>query len=97
MIYSGLVLAAFSALTVGAVIVLRHRNPGLARPFRVPFYPLTPIVFIVCSLLIVGYSLIHRPIESAFGVATVLAGLPLYWLWRKPRRTPESNEESNAG
>ncbi len=96
-IYSGLVLAAFSALTVGAVIVLRRRNPGLARPFRVPFYPLTPIVFIACLLLIVGYSLIHRPIESALGIATVLAGLPLYWLWRKPDRTPESNEESNAG
>ncbi|MGH7231472.1 MAG: APC family permease [Nitrospiraceae bacterium] len=81
-IYSGLVLAAFSALTVGSVIVLRRRRPDLARPFRVPLYPLTPGLFIVFACVIVGYSLIHRPVESAFGIVTVLAGLPFYWVWR---------------
>jgi APA family basic amino acid/polyamine antiporter len=87
-IYSGLVLAAFSALTVGTVIVLRRRRPDLARPFRVPLYPFTPGLYLVFATIIVGHSLIHRPIESAFGVATVLAGLPLYWLWRKLDRGP---------
>ena len=82
-IYSGLVLAAFSALTVGTVIVLRRRRPDLGRPFRVPLYPLTPGLYLVFAAVIVGHSLIHRPIESAFGIATVLAGLPVYWLWRK--------------
>jgi len=82
-IYSGLVLTTFSALSVGAVVVLRWRDPKLARPYRVPFYPMVPGLFIVTSLAIVGYSLIHRPLESALGVATILAGVPLYWLWRK--------------
>jgi len=44
---------------------------------------MVPGLFIVASLTIVGYSLIHRPLESALGVATILAGVPLYWLWRK--------------
>ena len=82
-IYSGLVLTTFTALSVGAVVVLRWRDPTLARPYRVPFYPMVPGLFIVASLAIVGYSLMHRPLESALGVATILGGVPLHWLWRK--------------
>jgi len=44
---------------------------------------MVPGLFIVASLAIVGYSLIHRPLESALGVATILGGVPLHWLWRK--------------
>lgn len=83
-IYSGLVLTAFSAISVAAVMVLRWRHPELVRPYRVPLYPIVPGLFIAAAVTIVGYSLVQRPIESALGVATVLAGIPLYWLWRKP-------------
>ncbi|MBD0316727.1 MAG: amino acid permease [Nitrospiraceae bacterium] len=85
-IYSGFVLAAFSALTVGTVLVLRRHEPNLARPFSVPFYPLTPGLFIVSMLIIIGYSVIQRPVQSLLGVLTVLAGLPFYWLWRTRNR-----------
>ncbi len=81
-IYGGLVLAVFTAFTVGALIVLRRRQPDLPRPYRVPLYPALPGLLVVFSLLIVGYSLIQRPIESALGFATVLAGIPLYFVWR---------------
>jgi basic amino acid/polyamine antiporter, APA family len=94
-IYSGLVLTAFTALSVGAVVVLRWRDPELARPYRVPFYPLVPGLFIAASLVIVGYSLIQRPIESALGVATILSGVPLYWLWRKPA-SPASHQSRKS-
>ncbi|MEW6248239.1 MAG: amino acid permease [Nitrospirota bacterium] len=81
-IYSGLVLAVFMAFTVGALIVLRRRQPDLPRPYRVPLYPALPGLLVALSLIIVGYSLIQRPIESALGLATVLAGIPLYFIWR---------------
>lgn len=81
-IYGGLVLAVFTAFTVGALIVLRRRQPDLPRPYRVPLYPALPGLLVVLSLIIVGYSLIQRPIESALGLATVLAGIPLYFVWR---------------
>lgn len=81
-IYSGLVLAVFTAFTVGALIVLRRRQPDLPRPYRVPLYPALPGLLVVLSLIIVGYSLVQRPIESALGLATVLAGIPLYFVWR---------------
>lgn len=83
-IYSGLILAAFSALTVGAVVVLRMRRPDLARPFHTPLYPLIPAVFIGGALIVIGYSLIQRPLESLLGIGTILSGIPFYFFWRKP-------------
>ena len=82
-IYSGCVLAIFSALAVASVMVLRRRNPELARPYRVPLYPLIPLCYVVFSASIAVYGLIERPIEGWLGIATVLAGVPLYILWTK--------------
>jgi APA family basic amino acid/polyamine antiporter len=82
-VYSGFVLVIFSALAVTAVLVLRLRRPQLPRPFRVPFYPWTPLLFIAFSLWILTYTLQSRPAESLLGIATVLLGLPLYFYWRR--------------
>jgi len=82
-IYSGFALAVFSALAVGAVIVLRWRNPKLPRPYLVPFYPLTPSLYLAVSLLIVIYTALERPMESLLSVTTVLSGAPLFFLLRK--------------
>ncbi|MBI4460754.1 MAG: amino acid permease [Acidobacteria bacterium] len=85
-VYSGFVLVFFSLLAVAAVIVLRWRHPELPRPFRVPFYPYTPLVFVAFSLWILFYTLQGRPTESLLGIATVLLGLPLYYYWRRTSR-----------
>ncbi len=82
-IYSGTVLTIFSALAVGAVFVLRQREPDLARPFRTPLYPWVPAFFLLASIAIVWNALSERPAEGAMGIATVLAGAPLYLLWRR--------------
>lgn len=86
-IYSGIVLTAFSALAVGAVVVLRRRQPGLPRPFRVPLYPLLPCAYVAASGIIIGYALVERPAESAWAAATVLAGVPLYLFQRRGRES----------
>jgi basic amino acid/polyamine antiporter, APA family len=83
-IFSGFVLSTFTALTIGSVLVLRRRYPQLARPYRVPLYPVLPILAIAIMALIVAYSLMYRPVESLLGSAVVLAGIPFYVLWRKP-------------
>ncbi|MER3425042.1 MAG: hypothetical protein C4293_19220, partial [Nitrospiraceae bacterium] len=82
-IFSGFVLAAFNSLSIGAVIILRRRHPELARPYRVPFYPVLPGLAIIVLLMVVGYSLVERPIESVVGIATILSGIPFYFLWRE--------------
>jgi len=82
-IYSGTVLMIFSALAVGAVPILRRREPDLPRPYRTPLYPFVPWFFILVSIVIVGSALYERPVEGGLGIATVFAGTPLYLLRRR--------------
>lgn len=79
-IYSGTVLMIFSALAVGAVPILRRREPALPRPYRTPLYPIVPGFFILVSTVVVASTLYERPIEGGLGIATVLAGAPFYLL-----------------
>ncbi|MCP9456605.1 MAG: amino acid permease [Nitrospira sp.] len=81
-IYSGTVLTIFSALAVGSVLVLRRREPDLPRPYRTPFYPVVPAFFILAAVVIIWNALYERPMEGAMGMATVLAGAPIYVVWR---------------
>jgi APA family basic amino acid/polyamine antiporter len=77
-IYSGLVLTTFSALTVGAVMVLRLKRPDLPRPYRVPAYPFVPALYMLTCLLIVGATVLQRPVEALWATGTILGGAPLY-------------------
>lgn len=82
-IYSGTVLTMFSALAVGAVLILRHKEPDLPRPYRTPLYPFVPGFFILMSMVIVWNAVSERPLEGGLGLATVLAGTPFYLIWRR--------------
>lgn len=82
-VFGGLVLAGFCALTIGAVILLRCRRPELPRPFHAPLYPFLPILVILILLALLAHSFFHRPGESLMGVLTVVIAVPLYWLMGK--------------
>ena len=84
-IFSGFILSAFTALTIGAVIVLRRRYPDLIRPYLAPFYPVLPAIVILVLLIVIGTSLVQRPFESALGIAAILAGWPFYYVWNRTR------------
>jgi APA family basic amino acid/polyamine antiporter len=73
----------FSALAVASVMVLRWRRPEVPRPFRTPWYPVTPLVFLGFSAWILWFTLQGRPTEALFAIATIALGLPLYWYWRR--------------
>jgi APA family basic amino acid/polyamine antiporter len=82
-IYSGTVLMIFNALAVGALLILRRQEPTLPRPYRTPLYPFVPAFYLLVSTVIVGTALYERPVEGGLGIATVLAGTPLYLFWRR--------------
>jgi APA family basic amino acid/polyamine antiporter len=75
-----------SFLTVIGVIVLRITRPDLHRPYRTWGYPVTPFVFLAITLFTMYYLLAERPVQSLLGLATMLAGLAIYYLsqrnWR---------------
>ena len=76
----------FLALAVAGVIVLRRRRPDLARPYRTPWYPVVPLVFIAGTVWVVGSALVARPVTTLGGIVLTLIGLPVYALWRRMAR-----------
>jgi basic amino acid/polyamine antiporter, APA family len=73
----------FYALGALAVIVFRRKKPNAERPYRVPGYPFTPVLFIVAAAALVGNTIISQPGRAAIGIGMVLLGAPAYALWRR--------------
>jgi APA family basic amino acid/polyamine antiporter len=73
----------FYALGAWTVFSYRKREPHAARPFRVPGYPVTPILFIVSAAAIVLNTLVAQPARGAMGLAVVLLGSPAYLAWSR--------------
>lgn len=88
-VYSGLVLAFFMALTLSTIFLLRRTRVVDHHQYRAPLYPFLPATLVIGALTLVLYSLVQRPAESLYGVATVLSGVPLYYFWRRPDNRPE--------
>lgn len=76
----------FLALAAAGVVLLRRTRPSLERPYRVPGYPLVPLVFVVGTVWIVGSALIAQPAPTLAGIGLTLLGAPVYWLRRKAHR-----------
>jgi APA family basic amino acid/polyamine antiporter len=81
--YVTFIVVLFHAATGAAVIVLRRTRPDAPRPYRVWGYPWVPLVFILSSLVLVGNTLLEKPVESLVGLVIVALGLPAYLHWRR--------------
>jgi basic amino acid/polyamine antiporter, APA family len=86
---------AFYALAAASVFVYRRKRPDAPRPFRVPGYPVTPLVFIAVSTTIVLNTLVSQPTQALTGLGIILIGTPAYWWWKRQPAAPMSG--SRAG
>jgi APA family basic amino acid/polyamine antiporter len=78
----------FFALMAAGLIRLRQRDSY--RPtYRIVAYPVVPILFIVASVVIAVMQMLASPRESAIGLGIVIAGLPVYGVWSRPRSASE--------
>ena len=78
LVYTQFALLACSFLTVLGVIVFRFTQPEVPRPFRVPLYPLTPLLFLAISAFAMIYTAAVKPFEAVCGALTLAAGLVVY-------------------
>lgn len=88
--YTQFSLLLCSFLTVLGLIVLRFREPGLERPYRVWGYPFVPIFFLAITLWMMLHVILGQPKESLLGLITVIAGLIIYFFAKEPGRTVHS-------
>jgi amino acid transporter len=87
----------FFFLLVGvSLLVLRRREPHVVRPFRVPLYPLTPLLFCASCAYLLYSSLAYTGAGALVGVAVLATGLVPLALMRWRAGHPRSNP-SNGG
>ena len=81
--YTAPVFWFFFLLSGVALFVLRQREPDISRPFRVPAYPLIPLLFCaICGYLLYS-SLTYTGTGALVGVAVLVVGIPLLLLARR--------------
>ena len=83
----------FFMLTGISLFILRKQAPAEPNPFRVPLYPLTPILFILmCAFMLwssTSYALSKNPgsIGAQLGIGVLLLGIPVMLIARRRRVT----------
>ena len=72
----------FYVLAVLAVFVIRRREPGLPRPYRVIGYPVVPAIFLLGALGMIVNALLTDTADTAFTFGVILAGIPVFYIAR---------------
>lgn len=72
-----IIWAFYSLLFVG-LIILRKKEPNLVRPYKVPLYPIIPILAAIGGLGITISATINRPYYMLYSIVIVLLGVPFY-------------------
>jgi len=67
-------------------MVLRRRRPEMPRPYRTWGYPVTPILFILFSVWLVGNSIRETPAHALNGLGVIALGVPVFGYWNRVRR-----------
>lgn len=78
--YMGFCLGIFPIVAVLGVFKLRRAGVG---QYRMPGYPIPPLVFAVTSVLMLTLAYFERPIESSIAIVTVGVGVPFYFLFKR--------------
>jgi APA family basic amino acid/polyamine antiporter len=76
----------FMGLSATCLFVFRRREASGSRPepgARVPGHPVTTLLFIAVSWIIVASTIARYPANTAIGFGILAAGVPVYFLWRR--------------
>ena len=69
----------FALMTIG--LMRLHRRAGYSPPYRAWGYPVIPLAFIGAAILVAVIQIAADPLQAATGLALVVLGLPVYYLW----------------
>jgi APA family basic amino acid/polyamine antiporter len=62
---------------------LRFTRPHAHRPYRAFGYPVVPALYIVGASVLVAVLFVYRPLMTWPGLAIVVLGVPVYFLWKR--------------
>jgi APA family basic amino acid/polyamine antiporter len=84
--YTTVGLAVVSGLTVASIFPIRRRT-DLSHPYKMPLYPLPPVLFLVLTAWTVGYAIYDEKSRwpALLSLLTVLVAIPLSRLMPAPK------------
>ncbi len=80
--YTAPVFWLFFLLVGLSLFVLRKNERAVARPFRVPLYPATPLIFCGVCLYMLYSSIAYTGKGGLIGIGVLLTGIPLFLIRR---------------
>jgi APA family basic amino acid/polyamine antiporter len=87
-IYTAPIVWLFFLGTAFSVMVLRHKEPSLPRPYKVWAYPIFPLVFAACCIFMLfsstSYALARKPLGLLFLIGVLWLGAMVYWFSNRP-------------
>jgi basic amino acid/polyamine antiporter, APA family len=89
--YTAPVFWFFLFLVGIALFILRIKEPDVERPFRVPLYPLLPLVFCCTSAYLLYSSIAYTGWGALVGIAVLVVGVLVMLI--KPSVAREDNQE----
>lgn len=84
----------FYGLAFNAIFILRKKDKGGKKLYKVPLYPFTPIVAILGTLYIIVSTIIHAPIDALVSIGIAIIGLPVYWKLKSNIKSDETYKAS---
>ncbi len=75
----------FFGLSGSCLFMLRRRSSGGAQ-VRMPGHPLTTALFCMACWGVAANTIYSFPRDTLYGVAILLAGIPLYYIWKRTSR-----------
>jgi APA family basic amino acid/polyamine antiporter len=78
----------FYALTTVGLFILRKNRPDVPRPYRAIGYPVLPALYVVLTTVVMILILASPTTrqDAILGLALVLIGIPVFYLWRRVER-----------
>jgi len=73
----------FYVLTIAGIFVLRRKQPDVDRPYKTFGYPFVPILYMAAASLVMFVLLIYKPAYTWPGLIIVIAGVPVYYIWKR--------------
>jgi APA family basic amino acid/polyamine antiporter len=81
----GFLLSIFTTLTAVGVIILRVKERDRPRPWKVPLYPITPLIYCIFNFWVIYYVIINRPASAITGFVFLVLGLVTYYYLNNKR------------
>lgn len=76
----------FYALGAAGIFIMRRKMPNPERGYRVPLYPVVPLLFVAVATWFVVNTLLVQTADSVVGALLLLAGVPFYIHWKRQIR-----------